>query len=425
MKKSVGGVVIIVVIILLILMVAFGAIFSLIIFGSFRGGKLDKPIGLGGREGGCTMTDSSFSDTSIADEPDEVIKTLKSKYGDKITKVEKNVREVLAKGKQMRLNPAIVIGMWNGESSFREDLLKDAFGFGNTDAGSLPGTSGWEAELNGVYSRLAASRDKSGVYVRPEGEDMLTRLWYNYSTALKLAYDAAGGKWVEGTSVEFQGRTYDDPVGSRLGVIRMLVPSQVVCNTLVAGVSSGGSTYTGDGLSTCPNVTPHMLPVNKDPNGTPRVIIMHYLGSKGVGGDQVFTADDMYQLSLRGIKGQDSRVVYVHYVVTQSGKIEQQYPENRSGAGAAGYNQPTSDYGAGAISLHIENEGHFESRFSNLQYTQAQLQANIELVKCLQEKFSIAKNDVISHKEADRRQGVTGRRSDPGEEFMKKIMNAL
>lgn len=425
MKKSAGSVAIIIVVVLLILGVAFGAIFSLLIVGNFRGGKMDKPIGLGGREGGCTLTDSSFVDTSIADDPDEVIKVLKAKYGDKITKVEKNVREVLAKGKQLKLNPAIVIGMWNGESSFREDLLKDAFGFGNTDSISLPGTTGWEAELNGVYSRLAAARDKTGVYTRPEGEDMLTRLWYNYSTALKLAYEQAGSRWVEGTSVVFEGRTYDDPVGARLGVIRMLVPAQVICNTLVAGVTSPGAIYTGDGISTCPNVTQHMLPVNKDPNGTPRVIIMHYLGSKGKNGDQVFTMEDMYQYSLRGIKGEADRVVYVHYVVGQSGKIEQQYPENRSGAGAAGYNQPIKDYGAGAISIHIENEGHFESRHKNLHYTQAQLQANIELVKCLQNKFSIAEKDVISHKEADRRQGETGRRSDPGAEFMEKLINAL
>lgn len=422
MKKKPGGVVLIIIVVAALILMLFASIMPFILIGSFLGGGLDKATG-SSPAGGCTIPDNYFTDTSLANNPDDVIKKLAEKYGDRIPKVEKNIREVLTMGKERGLNPAIVLAMWNGESSFRQDLLSSAFGYGNTDSGIISGTQAWEAQLKGIYSRLERARDNGELYTSPEGADMLTRLWFNYTTALKEAYKKAGNSWVEKTSVEVGGRTYDDPVGDRMVILRLLVPDQLSCRTVVSG-----ATYSGDGLSTCAGVTQRLLPVNKNPNGTPRVIIMHYLGGKGKNESEVFTIDDMYNLSLRGIKGEESRVVYVHYVVGQNGKVEQHYPENRSVAGARGYNDPSDllkDYGAGAISISIENEGNFESRHQNLHYTSAQLQTNINLVNCLMNKFSIEKKDVISHQEADRRNGVTGRRSDPGKEFMEKLQKGL
>jgi hypothetical protein len=413
-----GNAVVIVIVALAVILLIVGSIMPFILLATFLGPKIDKPTG-SSPNGGCTIPNNYFVDTRLADNPDDVIKKLTEKYGDRIPKVEQNIREVLAMGKERSLNPAIVLAMWNGESSFRQDLLSSAFGYGNTDSGIISGTQVWDAQLKGIYGRLGDARDNKGYYTLPEGADMFTRLWFNYTTALKEAYKKAGNSWVEKTSVVINGRTYNDPVGDRMVILRLLVPDQLQCKVLTAG-----ATYSGNGLSTCAGVTQRLLPVNKDPNGTPRVIIMHYLGGKGESGE-VFTVDDMYNYSLRGLKGEESRVVYVHYVIGQDGRVEQHYPENRSVAGAMDYNQPTRDYGAGAISLQIENEGNFESRHKNLHYTNVQLQANINLVNCLMNKFSIEKKDVISHQEADRRNGVTGRRSDPGKEFMEKLQKGL
>lgn len=411
-----GSAVLIIIGVIAALFLLFSFTFPFLLLGRYSGGTMNKAVG-GSPSGGCIIPDQFFTDTSLANNPDEVINKLKEKYGDRIPKVETNIRQVLQVGKEQGLNPAIVLAMWNGESSFRQDLLNSAFGFGNTDSGVISGTQKWEAQLDGIYSRLKKARDNESPYVEPKGTEIMTRLWYNYTTALKMAYTQANNAWVEKTSITFQGRTYDDPVGDRMVILRLLVPNQLQCKT--------ATTYSGNGLSTCPNVRQNILPVNNNTTGTPRVVVLHYLGGKGSSDNQVFTIADMYNYSLRGIRGEADRTVYVHYVIGQDGTIEQQYPENRIGAGAMNYNSPTDDYGPGAIALHIENEGNFESQHRNMQYTQPQLQANISLVRCLQQKFSIAKKDVISHKEADRRNGVTGRRSDPGEKFMNELLKEL
>lgn len=413
--KLYGNILIWVILIIVGSFLMIGSVFTMATF-RFRGGELAKSSSSGGIRGGCDLPDTEFVNTSISDRPDEVISLLIGKYGERIPKIEKNIREVLAVGKERGLNAAIVLAMWNGESSFREDLLHKAFGYGNTDTGVIPGTQTWKAQVNGIYSRLEKARDNVPPYNDPSGEIMFTRLWYNYTTALAEAYRVAGNRWIEGTSVTVMGKNYDDPVGNRMVVLKLLVPQQLRCETLVLVTGASGS-----GISTCPGAIQRFLTksaVRKAREGIPRVIILHYMAYGDSAGKTVLSVDRAYTYFNNSEK-------HVQYVISRNGEVYQFFPENRVAAGAAGYNAPVSDYGAGAISIHIENEGHFESPDKNHHETPAQVRANISLIKCLMEKYNISKNDVISHQEADRRQGVTGRRSDPGKRFMDKIINEL
>lgn len=191
------------------------------------------------------------------------------------------------------------------------------------------------------------------------------------------------------------------------------------------------------GTGSCPNTVsmPLTNPALRGSAGQPRVIILHYIGS-GMTPTQVFNYFN---------SGSDGRHVFVQYLVGHDGAVYQFAPDNRSDAGAGGYNRPAKDYGPGAISISIENEGNFESSNSSLRETTAQIKANIDLVSCLMKKYSIPKNNssiistnpraqepynIISHEEADARgnndKGVRGgRRSDPGARFLAEVMNGI
>lgn len=153
--------------------------------------------------------------------------------------------------------------------------------------------------------------------------------------------------------------------------------------------------------------------------GVPKVIVVHYWGGN-------VTPENAYDYFNTASEKSS------HYFIAHTGEIYQFLDENRGGAHAMNYNRPESDYGKEAISIGIENEGNFESNNNDLKVQEKQYQANLRLIKYLMGKYGIksdqdeSKSAVISHKEADKRAGLPeGRRSDPGEEFMKRLLKDL
>lgn len=190
-------------------------------------------------------------------------------------------------------------------------------------------------------------------------------------------------------------------------------------------------------VGSCPSVITKLLTkssIQTRATGTPKVIILHYTADE----NGIDTEYSYFNNNGKG-GGGDERDVDVQYEVFHSGQVVQYEPDNMAAHGAKDYNQPTKDYGSGAISISIENQGDFESTDPAKQETAAQVTANINLVNCLMKKYNILKDNVkikltapnskepynvISHKEADARTNQN-HRSDPGARFMNKVVSAL
>jgi len=170
------------------------------------------------------------------------------------------------------------------------------------------------------------------------------------------------------------------------------------------------------------------LPITAEMNQSydvPRVIILHYLALQG--DRDILNVDEAWQY-FKNISsdGNSNNNKYVQFVIARDGKIYQFLPETKQAAGAEHYNTVPD----GGISISIENEGHFEHSNVAFHETDAQIEANVKLVKYLMGKYHIAKEDVIGHGDADRRAIAAGRRtdvhrSDPGERFMRKVLSKL
>lgn len=138
--------------------------------------------------------------------------------------------------------------------------------------------------------------------------------------------------------------------------------------------------------------------------GTPKYIVLHYLAdTKNLGSAE--EAQNFFRGTVTdcGTAGVDDHVdqdpavdtieceknnKYIHFVVERGGDIYQLLPENKQGAGAAGFNNTE-----GGISIHIENVGP--------PMNQKQEERNSELVSYLMKKYNIPKSKVISHARAD------------------------
>lgn len=148
----------------------------------------------------------------------------------------------------------------------------------------------------------------------------------------------------------------------------------------------------------------------------PKVIIVHYWGEPTTSPDD---AKKYLESTLADNDPSNNR--YVQFFISHAGKIYQFLPESKQASGALNYNAVP-----GGISISIENEGNFESDNHAAQATTEQLQADVQLIKYLTNKYHIAKSDVISHKLADQRAGNTsGRRSDPGDKFMSDLLSKI
>jgi len=172
--------------------------------------------------------------TSLADDPDAVVSRLSSRY--KSAKVnEKYIREVLSRGKSEGINPAIPLAIWAGEQTFSSP--EKAFGYGYRDSGTIRGVTEWAAQLNGVYRSIRSAIEGKAPYDDPENTNTFTRLFYHYTTAMRVVYQKSGNSWDE--NVSYSDNSF--PVKNRLSVIRLLSPEQVECNATVLVSAATGN----------------------------------------------------------------------------------------------------------------------------------------------------------------------------------------
>jgi len=203
----------------------------ILIVGDNLGGSLAKASGVGGY--GCFVADQYFGDTTAASNKENII----TKLGQKYPEAKKNanyIREVLEKGEKEGINPLIPLAIWAGEQGFSNP--EKAFGYGYTDSGIRGGVTNWNAQLNGVYGRIKDTVNVTGYYAKPAGTNNFTRLFYNYTTAMRYVYENSGNSWDE------EGRYKDGskPVKARLAVFRLVANHQITCQTTTLIASARG-----------------------------------------------------------------------------------------------------------------------------------------------------------------------------------------
>lgn len=193
------------------------------LIGNYRNGDLDKPTGtFAGSGSSCYLEDKFFTDTSISNDPQAVFEKLITKYKAASDKKE-YIEKILSESKKEGVNGAVIIGIWNGEQTFGKP--EDAFGFGNLPNGQNL-VSGFDNELTHVIRVMKDAINNRGKYTKPEGENIMTRLFYNYAEAMMIQYKESGGKWLR----DYKHFEYDNPYYIRLNVIQLLVPDQVRCD---------------------------------------------------------------------------------------------------------------------------------------------------------------------------------------------------
>jgi hypothetical protein len=210
--------------IIIVLILIFSAVIPIMIYGTFQGGGLAKAQGGGVGGSGCFIADQYFTDTSLATNADAVVKALSEKYS-AAGENERYIRETLQKGAELNINPLLPLMIWAGEQTFKSP--EKAFGYGYTDSGVLEGATQWEYQLNGVYRALNQTLTNVDPYNKPAGTNRFTRLFYSYTTAMKVVYENNGNTWNE----EGEYTDGSKPVKNRLAIARLLAPHQIECQT--------------------------------------------------------------------------------------------------------------------------------------------------------------------------------------------------
>ena len=234
---------------LLIVAMIIGAVFA---FGTiqFKSGSLAKFDGSGGMGNGCVLSDTGFKDTSLATNPEQTYNTLAAKYPAASQQKDK-ILQILSTGKDKGINPVVPLAIWNGEQGFKNP--DDAFGYGNLDSGTLSGTQKWDYQLSHVYGAISDAINNTKNYTDNDpaikDTNIFTRLFWHYTTAMKVVYTNSGNKWDENAEYTDGSK----PVKNRMGVVELLDPSQIVCATrtqtsgsqVTGSVSSGAITTKG------------------------------------------------------------------------------------------------------------------------------------------------------------------------------------
>jgi murein DD-endopeptidase MepM/ murein hydrolase activator NlpD len=225
-----------------IVLIAFGGIIFLAVAISFFAGSRDSSLvkGTGGAGGnGCILADQYFRDTTLSDNPEQVVAALVAKYS-AAKDVTNNIKEILTEGKKRNINPVIPLAIWSGEQGFTHP--EKAFGYGYKDSGTISGVTAWSAQLNGVYGAIDDAIQAKGNYIKkaPGADNAFTRLFFTYTTAMREAYLASGNTWDEEGVYQPDG---SKPIKTRLAVIHLLTQNQLECsqnNTLLASTGANG-----------------------------------------------------------------------------------------------------------------------------------------------------------------------------------------
>lgn len=241
MKKT-GAVALIILAVVIIFALLIGLIVPFLIFGNYSGGEMAKAKG--GEH--CFMPNEMVNDTSVTTDliisrllEDEGYKTRIDELGQE--EFRKRVNEIVAKGNELNINPVIPVAIWWGEQRFHDP--EKAFGWGYLSSGTineaLAGGSEerWQTQLKGVYQTIQRAIAVHDLYKEPEGELILTRLFYNFAEAMTIQYKESNGKWLRG----YKHSEYGNPYFHRVDVIIQIQPNAIVCESAqITGVSSGG-----------------------------------------------------------------------------------------------------------------------------------------------------------------------------------------
>lgn len=185
-------------------------------------GSLNFPkdfAGGGGR--GPYLKDEAFRDTSAVTNADDVLRKVLPKHPDR-----DKIVYIITESTKAGINPAILIGIWNGEQSGFTNPDK-AFGCGvyddPTTGKTLNRAPGFENQTSCALKVIEDAIQNRGLYTKPEGANIYTRLFYTYTNAFKQNYDA--------------GRPGFESDNGRFTVWKALIPQYVAFDSgeIIAG----------------------------------------------------------------------------------------------------------------------------------------------------------------------------------------------
>jgi hypothetical protein len=177
-------------------------------------------------KGGCYVTDRGFVDLAIIQTGADAYEKLKGnpqvgRRGAQAYYTEK-FQYIIDQSKEAKINPVILFGIWNGEQSFKgyqdrqvEDKAMgyNVSGHGDNTVENL--SPGFDKQVTGALGAIRHALDGTFVYTQPEGENVFTRLFYNYVGAAKERYNA--------------GQPLFDEGNGRLKVYKDLIPQYYEC----------------------------------------------------------------------------------------------------------------------------------------------------------------------------------------------------
>ena len=179
--------------------------------------------------GACYLSDEGFTYTNreTVGNTDWIIDKL-SRYNVRRDKVE----DIVNKSLQKNINPALLMAIWSGESSFKSEHDEAAFGCGvydrDGDGHTENSNPSWREQLDcafGPIQKAISGTESDSPYDKPEGQNMFTRLFYNYTGAMKNTYESKG--------------YVADSENARIVILKILDPEHVVCvNNLTDSANS-------------------------------------------------------------------------------------------------------------------------------------------------------------------------------------------
>lgn len=186
--------------------------------------------GTSGGGGGCYLNDAAFSDVTSVTSADVVLSKVSGNFKEILSKKDQ-ISMMISKSIAQGVNPAVVIGIWAGEQGYKNDDA--ALGYG-IYAGSTNRYVGFEKQVDGALGVIKKSMTNTAPYNAPAGENIFTRLFYNYTGAMKAIYDSGKHYVADGTN-------------ARIVVMKILAPSQVTCLASVALVGGSSPQVPKDG----------------------------------------------------------------------------------------------------------------------------------------------------------------------------------
>lgn len=212
-------------------MMAIGFAFGIMQFnpGEPTPGGSESAAGLGG----CVLSNTAFEDPGTFHTEEDIFSKLPA---DKVALLNSSVQKDRVKmiiaqfddprvkkyDDTVKVNPALLMAIWYGEQKWDEDNPQKAFGYGYMDGRTLDEYKSFEAQVAGAVKVINDAMKNRGNYTLPAGESIFTRLFFNYTTAMKNTYKSNG--------------YVADKSNPRIQILNYLVPESVTCTTSTDGL---------------------------------------------------------------------------------------------------------------------------------------------------------------------------------------------